>query len=130
MMAFLSLEDMTSSLRIIVFPKILAESENKIFEDAVVSVSGRINYRDDGTAELMAEKIGTLSLENKDPVIAKVGDLSVLDDINPIVKAHAGTRTFVIAHGGKYYDTVFGVEPDEAFLSALSRYGIEFEGNT
>ena len=130
MMAFLSLEDMTSSLRIIVFPKILAESENKIFEDAVVSVSGRINYRDDGTAELMAEKIGTLSLENKDPVIAKVGDLSVLDDINPIVKAHAGTRTFVIAHGGKYYDTVFGVEPDEAFLSALSRYEIEFEGNT
>ena len=48
---------MTSSLRIIVFPKILAESENKIFEDAVVCVSGRINYRDAGAAERIAEKM-------------------------------------------------------------------------
>ena len=129
MMAFLNLEDMTSGLRIIVFPKVLAESENKIFEDAVVSVSGRINYRDDGTAELMAEKIGTLSPESNDPVIAKVKDLYVLDDINRAVKKHPGGRTFVIEHDGKYTETVYSVEPDGEFLAELLHFEIEIEGN-
>lgn len=130
MMAFLTLEDMTSSLRIIVFPKILSGSEDKLFEDAVISVSGRVNYRDDGTAELMAEKIGALNPENMKPVTAKVQDISVLDDINAIIKDHPGERALVIEHGGKYFETVYSVEPDGAFITALSHFGVEIEGNT
>ncbi len=126
MMAFLTLEDMTGSVRAIVFPKVLKECENFISEDGVVALRGRVNYKDDGTAEIMAEKIKELSDFSSRQVVAEVSDLSVLDKINPIIKKHGGDCDFWIKTGDRIVKTVYKVDGGDKLKRSLEEFGIVF----
>lgn len=55
-MAFLRVEDMTSSCEVILFPKILEQFSSRIREDTVVLISGRINTKDD-EIKILADQI-------------------------------------------------------------------------
>lgn len=125
MMAFLTLEDMTGSLRIIVFPKLFGEYAELMCEDKALSVTGRINYRDDGTAELVAEKISELSSKTEAEAVLSVDDLALLDKIRPIVLRHPGMRRLVIKHGEKLTETVLSVDLNEELRAEISLLGAE-----
>lgn len=125
MMAFLTVEDMSGAIRLIVFPKVLSENRGLTEEDTVVAVSGRINYKDDGTAELMAEKISALTSDDGKDVCLNVSDLSILDSINPVVKAHPGDSRLVIKSGERSWETVYYVNPSDSFKLEISAFGAE-----
>ncbi len=56
-MAFLTLEDMTGSIEVIVFPKILEQYRGVIKADAVVYINGRADSGDDDSVKLIASVI-------------------------------------------------------------------------
>ncbi len=57
MMAFTSVEDLTGSMEIIVFPRVWERCRDAIQENAVVVVSGKLSVREDETAKLLADQI-------------------------------------------------------------------------
>ena len=56
-MAFLTLEDLTGTVEVIVFPRTFEECRGKFEEEAKVLVSGRASAEDEKDSKLIAEKI-------------------------------------------------------------------------
>ena len=65
LMAFTSVEDLTGTMEVIVFPKVLEVFRDAIRENAVVVVEGRLSVREDEPSKLMAESISPI--EGYDP---------------------------------------------------------------
>lgn len=56
-MAFITCEDLTGSVEVVVFPKIYAEYRQQIFEGNKIFIKGRTSRTDDGDAKIIADKI-------------------------------------------------------------------------
>ena len=65
LMAFTTVEDLTGSMELLVFPRILAECRAALQENAVVVASGRVSVKEDEAARLIVE--GVQSIETYDP---------------------------------------------------------------
>jgi DNA polymerase III subunit alpha len=59
-MAVFVLEDLDSSVEVTVFPRTLAEQGHRLIDDAIVSVKGRIDRRDESRVGFMAQDITIL----------------------------------------------------------------------
>ena len=57
MMAFTSVEDLTGTMEVIVFPKVLDQYRDALKENAVVVIDGRLSVREDEASKLLAESI-------------------------------------------------------------------------
>ncbi|QEK11589.1 DNA polymerase III subunit alpha [Crassaminicella thermophila] len=57
MMSFITLEDLFSSIEILVFPKIFDKYMNILHEDSIVIVEGKISIREDEEPKIIAEKL-------------------------------------------------------------------------
>ena len=57
MMAFTNVEDLTGTMEVIVFPKVLEQYRDSLRDNAVVVLSGRLSVREDEAAKLLAEQI-------------------------------------------------------------------------
>ncbi len=57
MMAFTSVEDLTGTMEVIVFPRVLDTYRDALQENAVVVIEGRLSVREDEPAKLMAETV-------------------------------------------------------------------------
>ena len=64
MMAFTSVEDLTGTMEVIVFPKVLDAFRDVLKENAVVVIEGRLSVREDEAAKLMAETISPIESYN------------------------------------------------------------------
>jgi DNA polymerase-3 subunit alpha len=56
-MAFLDIEDMRGGLETIVFPNTYEKCKNAISVDSAVVLRGRLNFKDEDTPKIIAEKI-------------------------------------------------------------------------
>ena len=56
-MAFVTLEDMYGSMAGLVFPRVLEEAGNLLFEGSVVEACGRLSFQEEKEPELLCEKI-------------------------------------------------------------------------
>mgnify|MGYP005837433399 CR=1 FL=1 len=65
MMAFTSVEDLTGTMEVIVFPKVLDRFRDAIQENAVVVIDGRLSVREDEASKLLADSI--LPIDSYDP---------------------------------------------------------------
>ena len=65
MMAFTSVEDLTGTMEVIVFPKVLDLFRDALRENAVVVIDGRLSVREDEVSKLLADSI--VPIENYDP---------------------------------------------------------------
>lgn len=59
-MAFLTLEDLTGTLEIIVFPNDLEKNETALVEEGRVFIKGRVNASENAAAKLICEKVFAL----------------------------------------------------------------------
>lgn len=66
MMIFLTLEDMSNSIEVIIFPSILNKFHQLLQEDMVVGIKGRLDIKED-QVKLIASEIGEIKLERKIP---------------------------------------------------------------
>ena len=71
MMAFTNVEDLTGTMEIIVFPKVLEQYRDSLQENAVVVITGRLSVREDEAAKLLAEQI--VPIEDYDPSKPRAG---------------------------------------------------------
>ncbi len=130
-MAFLTLEDMAGSVRVILFPKVLQSFENYTDVDLVVALRGRVNYRDDGTAEIMAEELSPMQETTRKPLIVDVSDVFTLDRLHPLVTARLGDTPLWLHLPDRMIETEYFVDNDEAFRDSLKKHGFGiFEKNT
>lgn len=67
MMAFLNIEDLYGAVEIVVFPNIYDRYSNILQEDAIISVTGSINFKEGEMPKLLAENIVDLR-ELKDAI--------------------------------------------------------------
>ena len=66
MMAFTSVEDLTGTMEVIVFPRTLETFRDVLHDNAVVVIEGRLSIREDEPARLVAESISPI--EGYNPV--------------------------------------------------------------
>ena len=113
MMAYLTLEDISGTAEIIVFPKILADHRTLLREDALLVVRGRISIRDEGAPQILCDSVEELTI-NQEPVKPKEsGEKLYLrfasqDDpkytaMSDLLRAFPGERTVILyfADSGK-----------------------------
>ena len=57
MMAFITVEDLSGSMEVLAFPKILLASSEAVHDNAVVVIKGRVSYKEDEPSKLIADSI-------------------------------------------------------------------------
>jgi DNA polymerase-3 subunit alpha len=62
MMAFVEVEDLVGTAETIVFPNVFDRSSDILYEDSMVVVRGRLNFKDEETPKIIAEKITPISV--------------------------------------------------------------------
>ena len=65
LMAFTTIEDLTGSMELLVFPRVLAECRAALQENAVVVANGRVSVKEEEAARLIVE--GVQPIETYDP---------------------------------------------------------------
>ena len=65
MMAFTSVEDLTGTMEVIVFPRVLDNFRDSLHENAVVVIDGKLSVREDEASKLLAESV--VPIESYDP---------------------------------------------------------------
>ncbi|WP_317320952.1 DNA polymerase III subunit alpha [Subdoligranulum variabile] len=65
LMAFTTIEDLTGTMELLVFPRVLAECRAALQENAVIVAHGRVSVKEDEAARLIVE--GIQSIETYDP---------------------------------------------------------------
>ena len=94
-MGYVTIDDMTSSIDVIVFPSLLAENVELIVEDKIISVRGRLDVKEDQT-KFVATSISGIDLNSKDKqnvnIRIKLSDLDedTSNHLNSILKSHPG----------------------------------------
>ncbi|AQM58856.1 DNA polymerase III subunit alpha [Clostridium baratii] len=85
-MAFLKLEDLDGEIEVIVFPRTLDRIRESIAEDALVTIKGRINIKEDEPPKLICEKIDGLEKVDSNKVYIRVNDNEEAKKINHYIK--------------------------------------------
>lgn len=70
LMAFITLEDMFGSLEVIVFPTVYDRCMELLFEDSIIIVVGKINFKEDEDPKIIAENIISLTEENVNMILS------------------------------------------------------------
>jgi len=96
-MAIAALEDMESSVQVIIFPKTFTKYEHLIFTGEPVMVTGKIEVEEETTIKIFAEEIKTLNDARKNSISGvhinidslKIED-SIFRDLKSIIQEHKG----------------------------------------
>jgi DNA polymerase-3 subunit alpha len=106
-MAVFTLEDLDSGIEVTVFPRVLIEQGHKLTDDAIVTVKGRIDRRDESRLGFMAQDVtilesldtsGTLPLHLRVP--ASMLSESSIQKLRGILSDHPG-QSAVYLHIGQ-----------------------------
>ncbi len=57
LMAFITVEDLSGSMEVLAFPKVLLAGSEAVHDNAVVVVQGRVSYKEDEASKLIADSI-------------------------------------------------------------------------
>ena len=57
MMAFITVEDLSGSMEVLAFPKVLLAASEAVHDNAVVVLKGRVSYKEDEPSKLIADSI-------------------------------------------------------------------------
>lgn len=109
-MATLTLEDMDASIEVTVFAKVLAEFGHLLENDLIITITGRLNQRDDAPPSFSAQRIAVP--ENLDARIPEVMlslpsgfDAEKLDKLKAIIHEFPGDSPCKVKlAGGKIFD--------------------------
>ncbi len=130
MMAFLGVEDLTSGMEVIVFPKVLAEADEVAKEGTAVIIKGTLSLREEEEPKILAEEIrilpSTAPAKRKVRIALSAESLKKLDTFYPVVMAAKGEDTLLFDIEGETHTVRFPVDAGEAFLKkAAALFGEE-----
>ncbi len=120
MMAFLTVEDLTASMEVIVFPKVLSACDEAMGEGMAVLIKGTLSLREEEEPKILAEGIQQLPLSlphgGRVTVLVPEDKVGNVDAFYPVVMASPGTDTLVLQVGDKVYETKKKISASPAFL--------------
>lgn len=92
LMAFLSLEDLTGAIEVVVFPNIIEKFLELLNEDEPILVTGAVQFKEDDEPKLIADKIESLKRKNFKKIYLQLEgrDSEVLKDIKQIIRNYPG----------------------------------------
>ncbi|MDD6794218.1 MAG: DNA polymerase III subunit alpha [Clostridiaceae bacterium] len=132
MMAFLTLEDLTGSIEVIVFPRTLDKLRHLIQADSLVKIKGRVSIKEDELPKLICETIDGLEKVNSNKVYIRVNNEEEVRKANfelrQIISEYTGNTPIYLfdAEKKKYYRLQQDkwINEDEEILSILrKKYG-------
>ncbi len=121
-MAFLTIEDFTASMEVIVFPKILSKLDALLAEDSIVMLHGRLDIREDEDAKLILDS-ATQYISTADSLTLVLSDenLKQLDKLKTLVSRYPGAYPLQIECSyGKIIVKNLTVEPSEELKSGIN----------
>lgn len=95
LMAFLSLEDLTSSLEVVVFPNIVERYLDLLNEDEPVIVYGTVQFKEDEDPKILADKIESLKEKRFKKLYIQICEDSNLKEIKYLIKKYPGKDTVI-----------------------------------
>ncbi len=105
-MAVFVLEDLETSIEVSVFPRTLVDEGHKLQEDGIITVSGRLDRRDESRFGLIAQRIEVLTGLDNGPaptVRLRIPGLSLddrrLDQLKQILTDHPGDSPVILDLG-------------------------------
>ncbi len=117
-MCFLTFEDLTGTMEVIVFPKVLLSCDNILKSDAPVVISGRIDASESEIPKLIARDISLLNLSDR-TITLKIEKDNLLDKIHPIIKANQGGDSLYINIGDETMESFLKVAISSRLISEL-----------
>ncbi|HHX50086.1 MAG TPA: DNA polymerase III subunit alpha, partial [Clostridia bacterium] len=98
-MAYLTLEDMSGSIRVLVFPKVFSQYSSLLSNDQIILLEGRLSLNDD-EQKVFAEKITVLTEEGGQEKGLKVSirenDAGYLKEIKDVVASSPGNTPLLL----------------------------------
>ncbi len=85
-MAFLTLEDLTGTIEVIVFPKTLEKVKELCVTDSLVIIKGRLSLKEDEQPKLICESIEPLEKVNNSKIYLRVEDTIAAKALNKRLK--------------------------------------------
>ena len=100
MMAFLKLEDLSGIIEVIVFPKTLDKVRDKLKEDALVVIKGRVSIKEDELPKLICETVEPLEKINTSKVYVRSKNLeegkALMQELRKIPDYYKGDTTIYL----------------------------------
>ncbi|MBQ7035972.1 MAG: DNA polymerase III subunit alpha [Clostridia bacterium] len=125
LMAFLTVEDLTSSMEVIVFPKVLTSCDEAAAEGMAVLIRGTLSIREEEEAKLLAEEIRMLPTQSEVggsvTITVSAGEEQKLDGFRKTVVHNPGKDILYLEVGGKVYKTKMMVSASPAFLKEAAQ---------
>lgn len=138
MMAFVNLEDLYGTVEVVVFPNVYERFGGVVSEDAIVSITGSLNFKEGEMPKLLAEKIVDLKSlrEIRDEASADTPEgivkiklpgraqdsKAILEKIKNVMTAHGGRYQAIIylPEGGSFRtEKNLWVNPDSSFREKI-----------
>ncbi|WBW99736.1 DNA polymerase III subunit alpha [Oceanirhabdus sp. W0125-5] len=126
LMAFIKIQDVYDEIEGIIFPKTLREYEEKIYEDNIVIIKGRINIREEEKPKLICENIRVIEKSSDENIYIQVfnkADMKhALNNIELSLDGYKGeTPVKIYVKGDKAYltDNKYWVDGSIESLSKL-----------
>ena len=120
-MAFISLEDFTGSIEVIVFPKILMKCDTLLSENSIVIMHGRLDVKEDENVKLILDSVSPFTVSEHDLSIELFGNnIYKLDKIRPeIINHHGQSRVFIKCDLGNIETNLFS-DASEQLISKIN----------
>ena len=130
-MAFIKVEDVHGQIEVICFPKVYERAVDCLDNDAIVKISGKIQFKD-GEAQILADNVDKLEITERQTVNTKeqkylgiiISDnkQETLDNVLDVLTSYVGDIPVVVAINGKKYSANCAVRQCEGLLSELKNY--------
>ena len=117
MMAFLTVEDRTGSMELIVFPKVLAEFGSVLYEGSVISIGGTVSSREDEDSKVL---VNTVKKVEKTPADEEIVNNS------PHLPTHNVARREEVAVNKTYEQQVNFNTVESLYLKVDTKDGVLF----
>lgn len=123
LMSFVTLEDLTGQMEVLVFPKTLTEYSRFLEEDKVVAVTGKVSTREGKAPNLLADRVRALTARSGKKLILSITpeDYPKLSELRELCKAYPGGDRIVLSVHSKEIPVIesLSVQSDGLFYTAL-----------
>lgn len=123
--AIVTIEDMTSSMEVLFFPKQYEKIQGILTEDSIVQVSGRASLRDEETLSVMGQELRVLDIreDNNAPVELRLEGIhcvpDTLNNLKNILEGYPGAQPVRVEIEERGKDTIIEL-PDHLRVSSSS----------
>ncbi len=120
-MAFLTVEDFTGSIEVIVFPKILSKLDSILSENAIVVLSGRLDVKEEESTKLVLDTAKPFTASKKSLIISLDGDnIYLLDKIRPYIIQNTGEDKVIIKYGDNIIETSYYTDASDKLVNSIN----------